>query len=61
MSALTIVWTMFATASFVLAMIHLLLWFKDRPSRVYLLCALMALAAAANAFIELDLMRAESL
>ena len=42
-------------------MVHLLLWFKDRSSRIYPLVALMALAAAGQAFIELSLMHTESL
>ncbi len=53
MSSLTVACSMCTAASFVLALMHLSLWFKDRRSWVYLLSALMALAAGANALAEL--------
>ncbi len=61
MSPLTVAWSMCASASLVLALMHLSLWSQDRQSRVYLWSALMALAAGANALAELGLMHAESL
>ena len=61
MSALTVAWSMCASASLVLALMHLSLWFKDRLSWIYLLSALMAFAAGANALTELGLMHAASL
>ena len=42
LSILTIAWSMCAAASFMLALLHLLLWFKDRKAYVYLLSVLMA-------------------
>lgn len=44
-----------------LALMHVLLWLKDRPRRVYLLSALMAISASASALIELGLMRTDTL
>jgi two-component system sensor kinase FixL len=40
-----------------LCLLQLLLWVKDRTNRSYLIAAIMALSAAANAFIELVLMQ----
>ena len=53
MSILTIAWSMCAAASFMLALLHLLLWFKDRKAYVYLLSVLMAVSAGAGALTEL--------
>jgi two-component system sensor kinase FixL len=49
---------MCAAASFMLALLHLLLWFKDRRAHVYLLSVLMAVSAGAGALTELALMHA---
>ena len=48
MSILTIAWSMSAAASFMLALLHLLLWFKDRKAYVYLLSVVMAVSAGAR-------------
>jgi PAS domain S-box-containing protein len=52
---------MCAAASFMLALLHLLLWFKDRQTYVYLLSVLMAVSAGAGALSELALMNATSI
>jgi PAS domain S-box-containing protein len=52
---------MCAAASFMLALLHLLLWSKDREARVYVLSALMAVSAGAGALTELALMHAVSI
>lgn len=44
-----------------LALLHLLLWFKDRKAHVYLLSVLMAMSAGASALTELALMHADSI
>jgi PAS domain S-box-containing protein len=61
MSVLTIVWSMWAAASFMLALMHLLLWFKSGPHNVYRLSALMAVSAGAGAMIELMLQQSSSI
>jgi hypothetical protein len=52
---------MCAAASFMLAVLHLLLWFKDRKAYVYLLSAVMAVSAGSGALTELALMNADSI
>lgn len=52
---------MCAAASFMLGLLHLLLWFKDRRASVYLLSTLMAFSAGTGAMIELALMHAKSI
>ena len=42
MSILTIAWSMCAAASFMLGLLHLLLWFKDHKASAYLLSVLVA-------------------
>jgi two-component system sensor kinase FixL len=61
LSILTIAWSMCAAASFMLALLHLLLWFNDRRAHVYLLSVLMAVSAGAGALTELALMHAGSI
>ena len=56
MSTLTTTWSMCAAASFMLGLLHLLLWSKDRHAFVYLLSTLMALSAGTGAMVELALM-----
>lgn len=51
---------MCAAASFMLGLLHLLLWQQDRRAPVYLLSVLMAFSAAACALTELTLMHAAS-
>ncbi len=52
---------MCAAASFMLGLMHLLLWSKDRRAGVYLLSMLMALSGGASALSELALMHAQSI
>ncbi len=61
MSFLTIAWSMCAAASFMLGLLHLLLWFKDQRSYVYLLSVVMAFSAGAGAMTEPALMHAQSI
>ena len=44
-----------------LGLIHLLFWFRDRKSYVYLLSSLMAFSAGVSAVLELGLLLTESL
>jgi hypothetical protein len=60
LSILTITWSMCAAASFMLGLLHLLLWQQDRRAPVYLLSVLMAFSAGACALTELMLMHAAS-
>jgi two-component system sensor kinase FixL len=60
LSILTITWSMCAAASFMLGLLHLLLWQQDRRAPVYLLSVLMAFSAGACALTELTLMHAAS-
>jgi ABC-type polysaccharide/polyol phosphate export permease len=60
LSILTIAWSMCGAASFMLALLHLLLWLKDRKAHVYLLSVLMAVGAGAGALTGLALMHASS-
>jgi len=52
---------MCGAASFMLGLLHLMLWFKDRRSYVYLLSVLMAFSAGAGSMTELALMHANSI
>jgi two-component system sensor kinase FixL len=52
---------MCAAASFLLALLHLLLWFKDRKAYIYLLSMVMAVSAGMGAQTELALMHADSI
>ena len=52
---------MCAAASFMLGLLHLLLWQQDRRAPVYLLSILMAFSAGACALTELTLMHATSI
>ena len=58
---LTVAWSMCAAMCVMVALLHLLLWVKERPNTVYLLSSVMALAAAGNAFFELMLMHVVSI
>jgi len=52
---------MCAAASFMIGLLHLLLWSKDRRVFVYLLSTLMALSAGTGAMVELALMHSPSI
>jgi two-component system, LuxR family, sensor kinase FixL len=60
MSWITIVWSMDAAVCFTLAGIYLLVWWKQREGRVYLLFSCSAVAAGVIAGFELASMRAET-
>lgn len=51
---------MCAAASFMLGLLHLMLWYKDRQAGVYLLSMLMAFSAGSGAMVELALLHAQS-
>jgi signal transduction histidine kinase len=58
---LTFAWSACAGACALLALLHLLIWIKQRPAKIYLLSSLMAFAAAANALAELSLLHTVSM
>ena len=60
MSGLTVAWSMCAAACAMPSLLHLLLWWKDRGTSVYMLAALMALGATGNAMTELQLLHTQS-
>jgi two-component system, LuxR family, sensor kinase FixL len=60
MSWITIVWSMNAAACLTLAGISLLVWCKQRENWVHLLFSASAVAAAAIAAFELEMMRCET-
>jgi PAS domain S-box-containing protein len=60
MSWVTIIWSMVASACLTLAAIRLLVWWRQRTAWANLFFALTAVAAAAMAFGELRMMRAET-
>lgn len=60
MSILTIAWSMCGAASLMLGLMHIVLWFHERRSTVYLLTSLASCSAAATAMLELSLMHAAS-
>ncbi len=55
-----IVWSMSASASLTLAVMHLIVWLKDTSARAHLLFLLAAVAAVAMAFCELRMMWAQT-
>ena len=61
MSLLTIAWSMCAAACIMLGLTHLLLFFHQRRSALYLLSSLMAFAAAVETMIVLAMMNAQSI
>ncbi len=61
MSLLTVAWSMCFAACIMLGLMHLLLFFHQRRSTLYLLSSLMAFAAAADTMLVLALMKAQSI
>jgi two-component system, LuxR family, sensor kinase FixL len=57
-SLITVIWSMIASACLTLAVIHLLVWCKNRKAWTNLLFSLTAVSTAAFAFSELRMMRA---
>lgn len=61
LSLLTIAWSMVASASWILGLMHLLIWSQKRQATVYLLSSLMAFSAGASAMLELGMLSTQSL
>ena len=61
MSLLTVAWSMCFAACIMLGLMHLLLFFHQRRSTLYLLSSLMAFAAAADTMLVLALMNVQSI
>ena len=59
-SWITIVWSMEASACLTLAIVHLVVWFKQPVQRAYLMFSLVAISVAAIAACELLAMRART-
>lgn len=55
-SILTIMWSMCASACFMLGFIHLFFWFKSKEGNLYFLSAIMAISAGVSAWLELALL-----
>src|SRR5206468_8834711 len=60
MNWVTIIWSMGGGACLTLALLHLVVWWKDRAARANLVFAVMAMAVAVFAALELAMMRAET-
>jgi two-component system, LuxR family, sensor kinase FixL len=60
MSWVTIIWAMIASACLTLALVHVLVWWRQREARANLLFALTAVGTAVFAGCELWMMRAET-
>jgi two-component system sensor kinase FixL len=60
MSWVTVIWSVGAGACLTLALIHLAVWWKNRSARASLVFAVMAIAVAAFAALELVMMQAET-
>jgi signal transduction histidine kinase len=58
MSVVTIIWSMIASACLTLAIIYLLVWYRNRAAWAYLFFSLTAVATTGLAFCELWRMRA---
>jgi len=61
MSWVTVIWSMTASACLTLALVHGLIWVRQRDAWANLLFALAAVGTAALAWYELAMMRAETL
>lgn len=60
MSFMVIAWSMCASMSLMLGLMHLLFWISDRKVTAYLLSAVMGLGAASSAMLELNMLMARS-
>src|SRR5260370_5211253 len=58
MSWVTVIWSIGSGACLALALMHVVIWCKDRAARANLLFAIMATAVAVFAALELAMMRA---
>src|SRR5207249_1129499 len=59
MNWVTVIWSMGSGACLTLALMHVVVWWKDRAARANLVFSVMAIAVAAFAALELALMRPE--
>src|SRR2546430_3991733 len=60
MNWVTVIWSMGSGACLTLALMHLVVWWKERTSRANLIFAVMAVAVAVFAALELAMMRAQT-
>src|SRR5437763_15072412 len=60
MSWVTVIWSMCGGACLMLALMHVVVWWKDRTARTNLVFSVMAIAVAAFAALELAMMRAQT-
>src|SRR6058998_4258380 len=60
MSWVTVIWSIGSGACLTLALMHFVVWWKDRTARANLIFAVMATAVAVLAALELAMMRAET-
>jgi hypothetical protein len=60
MSWVTVIWSLGAGACLTLALMHVVVWWKDRATLANLVFSVMAIAVAAFAALELALMRAQT-
>src|SRR5216110_1888518 len=60
MNWVTVIWSMGSGACLTLALIHVVVWWKDRGARANLVFSVMAIAVAAFAALELAMMRAQT-
>src|SRR5882724_13120635 len=58
MSWVTVIWSMVGGGCLMLALMHLVIWSKNREAQVHLIFALMAISVAAITALELAMMRA---
>jgi two-component system sensor kinase FixL len=60
MSAVTIIWSMFASACLTMAVIYFLVWYRSRAEWAHLWFSLLAVSAAGFAYAELVMMTAST-
>ena len=60
MSWITVLWSMFASACLTLALVNVLVWWRQREARANGLFAVLAVATAIYSACEIWLMRAET-
>src|SRR6266480_1685403 len=60
MNWVTVIWSKGSGACLTLALMHLVVWWKERTSRANLIFAVMAVAVAVFAALELAMMRAQT-
>ena len=60
MNWVTVIWSIGGGACLTLALMQLVVWWKDREARASLVFAVMAVAVAALATVELAMMQAET-